>query len=155
MVRDMPLPPIVGREFRRLTKFFWFGTDGVEAPHRGESPSAKTVQFDLGSHDGSPGRKDIHSSDDDGSGDSDGDNDERGRRHGRRRSDKHRRRDGSADSAASDETIDLPPRFDEYGRRKGEDPMADKLEDFLHGRGTAGRMFERITGDLFSSGRRR
>jgi len=42
-----------------------------------------------------------------------------------------RRRDDSADSAASDETIELPPRFDEYGRPREEDPLAEKLESVL------------------------
>jgi hypothetical protein len=58
---------------------------------------------------------------------------------------------------SSGETIDLPPRFDELGRRKGDDPLADKLEDILSGRGTAGKLFSRLAGDLFtgSSSRRK
>lgn len=42
-------------------------------------------------------------------------------------------RDGSADSSASDETIDLPPRFDELGRPVETDPLAQKLEAVLSG----------------------
>ena len=51
---------------------------------------------------------------------------------------------------SSGETIDLPPRFDELGRRKGDDPLADRLEDLLSGRSTAGKLFSRLAGDLFS-----
>jgi hypothetical protein len=61
------------------------------------------------------------------------DRDDRGRRRDRNRGrDRDRRRDGSADSAASDETIELPPRFDNYGRRKEDDPLAEKLESVLN-----------------------
>jgi len=59
---------------------------------------------------------------------------------------------------SSGETIDLPPRFDELGRRKGDDPLADQLEDMLSGRGTAGKLFSRLAGSLFagsSSSRRK
>ena len=51
---------------------------------------------------------------------------------------------------SSGETIDLPPRFDELGRRKGDDPLTDRLEDILNGKGTAGKLFSRLTGDLFA-----
>ena len=63
---------------------------------------------------------------------------------------------------SSDETIDLPDRFDKYGRRKpekGDDPLADQLEEFLNGNGLAGRFLDRLTGALEGvdgdSGRRR
>jgi hypothetical protein len=76
--------------------------------------------------------------------DDDGADGER-RRHRRRRKDderadstresgrhrKRRHRDESPGSDGSDETIDLPPRFDEHGRKRPEDPMADKLESVL------------------------
>lgn len=51
----------------------------------------------------------------------------------------------------SDATVDLPPRFDQYGRRrpeKGEDPLADTLEDILNGNGPAGKLFNKFTGAL-------
>lgn len=51
------------------------------------------------------------------------------RESGRRR--KRHHRDESPGSDDSDATIDLPPRFDEHGRRKGDDPVADKLESVL------------------------
>jgi hypothetical protein len=44
---------------------------------------------------------------------------------------KRHRRDESPASDASDATIDLPPRFDERGRKRPEDPLADKLESLL------------------------
>lgn len=49
----------------------------------------------------------------------------------------------------SDTTVDLPPRFDQHGRRrpeKGDDPLADALEDMLSGKGAAGRLFSKFTG---------
>lgn len=62
-------------------------------------------------------------------------NDRSGRPRSRKddRERKRGRRDSSADSAASDATIELPPRFDPQGRRKGDDPLADKLETILSG----------------------
>lgn len=60
-------------------------------------------------------------------------NGKRGSGRGRDR-DKDRERHGRNDSPASDAsdtTIELPPRFDEHGRRRAEDPLADKLETVL------------------------
>ena len=57
--------------------------------------------------------------------------------------------------AQSDETIDLPERFDEHGRLKperGEDPIADKIEDFLAGKGSAGKLFKNLTDGLLGGG---
>lgn len=51
----------------------------------------------------------------------------------------------------SDATVDLPPRFDQHGRRrpeKGDDPLADALEDMLSGKGPAGKLFNKFTGAL-------
>jgi hypothetical protein len=47
------------------------------------------------------------------------------------RNHKTRHRDESPGSDASDATIDLPPRFDEKGRKRPEDPLAEKLERIL------------------------
>lgn len=58
------------------------------------------------------------------------------------------RRDSSP-SAASDTTIDLPPRFDNHGRRipeRGDDPLADRLNDFLGEGGPGGRWLNKIVG---------
>lgn len=52
------------------------------------------------------------------------------RESGRRRK-RHHRDHSPANSEASDATIDLPPRFDDQGRRKTDDPLADKVESFL------------------------
>jgi hypothetical protein len=67
-------------------------------------------------------------------------------RHRRRRKDdersdstkesgRHRKRHHRDESPGSDSdaTIELPPRFDERGRRQGDDPAADKLESVLMG----------------------
>jgi len=74
--------------------------------------------------------------------------DDRGRRH---KHSKHHSRDDSPSSVSSSDTIDLPPRFDETGRRKGDDPIADRIEDILSGKGTAGKLFQRFAGDLLGS----
>lgn len=70
----------------------------------------------------------------------------------------HRRRASQSDAplrspspTSSDATVDLPPRFDKYGRRrpeKGDDPLADTLEDILNGEGPAGRIFSKFAGAL-------
>ena len=110
-----------------------------------ESPSPlqsreKTVQFDLNprgpSREPSP-ETEKHD-------DSDGSEEGEPRRHRRRRKDdersdstresgRHRKRHHRDDDEGneSDATIDLPPRFDEHGRKRPEDPMADKLESVL------------------------
>jgi hypothetical protein len=57
-------------------------------------------------------------------------------RDGERRRDRgkgRRGRDDSPGSDTSDTTIDLPPRFDEAGRVRDEDPLATKLESVLTG----------------------
>ena len=60
--------------------------------------------------------------------------DRRGGRDRERGRDKARgRRDESTDSSGSDATIELPPRFDEFGRARNEDPLAQKLEQVLTG----------------------
>lgn len=46
---------------------------------------------------------------------------------------RHDRDESPASDAASDTTVELPPRFDEQGRRRPEDPLADKLESVLMG----------------------
>ena len=45
---------------------------------------------------------------------------------------KRRHRDESPGSDVSDATVELPPRFDEKGRKRPEDPLAEKLESILH-----------------------
>ncbi|KAH8727869.1 hypothetical protein GQ44DRAFT_738042 [Phaeosphaeriaceae sp. PMI808] len=127
--------------------------DGVKEP---ESPSPlqsreKTVQFDLNprgpSREPSPG-KDRHKErngngiDDDDDGDSNNDDDEHRNRGQRRKDDersdstresgrRRKRHHGEDEGDDSDATIDLPPRFDEHGRTRRNDPMADTLESVL------------------------
>ncbi|KAL2416454.1 hypothetical protein ABEF95_016197 [Exophiala dermatitidis] len=59
----------------------------------------------------------------------------------------------------SDATVELPPRFDEHGRRKpdpSDDPLADRLDEILAGRGVAGKMFGNfLDGLLGSDGRKK
>ncbi len=59
-------------------------------------------------------------------------------------------------SPASDDTIDLPERFDKQGRRKtvpGEDPLADKLEEILAGKGLGRRLFGNFADGLLGGSR--
>jgi hypothetical protein len=116
--------------------------DGISEADFSE-PREKSVQFDLTprgpSREPSPEREQEELTPD-----AKDDSDDHHRRHRRRRKDdersdasresgrhrKRRHRDHSPVSD-SDTTIDLPARFDEHGRRKPEDPMADKLESVL------------------------
>jgi hypothetical protein len=117
-------------------------TDGVnesESPH----PREKTVQFDLKprgpSREPSPVKKEVEESDDDNDDVDDGHGRHRRRRKDDERSDstkesgRHRKRHHRDESPGSDSdaTIDLPPRFDEHGRKRTDDPVADKLESVL------------------------
>jgi len=110
----------------------------LRTPRSTSQQPAKSVQFDLYPKEDSPERRKR---------DDAREEDDRGRRswrsHDNTRSD-------SPSSVSSGETINLPPRFDELGRRKGDDPLADQLEDILNGRGTAGKLFSRLAGDLFA-----
>ena len=61
----------------------------------------------------------------------------------------HAARDELLSPTGSDVTVDLPERFDKDGRKKperGEDPVADALEDLLSGRGPGGKYFKKIFG---------
>jgi hypothetical protein len=57
-----------------------------------------------------------------------------------------------ASPADSDATIELPPRFDEKGRRKtnpDDDPLADRIEEMLAGKGAAGKIFGNFLDGIF------
>jgi hypothetical protein len=86
------------------------------------------------------------------------------RRHRRRRS--HEPSSSRADASSSsrgpelervaspdsDVTVDLPARFDEKGRKKtepGDDPLADRLDEMLAGKGAAGKVFGNFLDGLF------
>jgi len=59
-------------------------------------------------------------------------------------------------SPASDDTVDLPERFDEHGRRKpvpGEDPLTDKLEEILSRNGLGRRLFGNFADGLLGGSR--
>ena len=54
--------------------------------------------------------------------------------------------------ADSDATVELPPRFDEKGRKKtepGEDPVADRIDAILHGKGATGKLFGNFVDGIF------
>ena len=56
--------------------------------------------------------------------------------------------------ADSEATVDLPPRFDEKGRKKaeaGDDALADKFEEILQGKGAAGKVLGNFIDGLFGS----
>lgn len=115
-------------------------SDRISSP---EAPSPapsteKTVKFDLNPQE-EPSRGSSPK------GEKEEEHDHGHRRHRRRKDDersnstresgrdsKRHRRDESPGSDVSEATIDLPPRFDEQGRRRPEDPLADKLESVLH-----------------------
>lgn len=55
----------------------------------------------------------------------------------------------------SDGTVDLPSRFDDSGNRKPEstgNELADRIQDLLAGRGSAGKLFKGIAGSLMEGG---
>ena len=87
----------------------------------------------------------------------DGDRRRRHRRHRDSERSSHSRRN-SVDSAGSGETEVLPPRFDSDGRKmpeRGEDPITDKIQDILAGKGTAGGIFKRLTSDFMGDDKKR
>ncbi|KAL8786658.1 MAG: hypothetical protein Q9195_008112 [Heterodermia aff. obscurata] len=79
-------------------------------------------------------------------------------RHRRSRSqggDKPRTR--SRSPTESDATVDLPDRFDQYGRKKpekGDDPLADKIEEFFGGKGKGGKWLNKLMGEDSDEGDR-
>lgn len=86
----------------------------------------------------------------------DDDDDDRHHRHSRRSSRNHHPSSSSSardarppSPARSDVTVDLPDRFDKEGRRKserGDDAVADILEDIISGKGPGGKYFKKIFG---------
>ncbi|KAF1985502.1 hypothetical protein K402DRAFT_413330 [Aulographum hederae CBS 113979] len=134
-------------------------SDGLRTPRnvspaKGRHGRSRSVQFDLPSAETTPEvTKDRQSNSHKGRGSdketAEDDEDDRGRRHRRHSEDSHRKHKRSG-SSESDQTVDLPPRFDSDGRRRDEDPIADTIEDLLSGRGHLGKMVHRFTGDLLS-----
>lgn len=62
------------------------------------------------------------------------------------------------DGGDSDATEELPARFDNAGHKKterGEDPVADRLEDLISGKGAAGKVFGNFVDGLFGPERKK
>ncbi|KAI9696296.1 MAG: hypothetical protein M1820_008219 [Bogoriella megaspora] len=49
--------------------------------------------------------------------------------------------------SSSEETVDLPPRFDRRGRKIPDDPLGQSIQNMLQGRGMTGRLFHRFARD--------
>ena len=136
------------------------GPSPLRTPPRASSqpaPSVKSVQFDDSVPDTPEPirhrRRRSTRNDDYESYDSESSIDDRRHRRSKRSSGHRDRRDDSRSPspAHSDETIDLPTRFDPSGRKipeRGEDPISDKIEDFLSGKGSAGKLFKSLTDGL-------
>lgn len=92
--------------------------------------------------------------------DSDTDSSHDGRRSSRHHKSDRRQRPARQDPstpspAPSEETVDLPERFDEDGRPKpglDENPLAGTIQEFLGGKGSVGKMFLTLTDGLIGSG---
>lgn len=130
-----------------------------------QPPTSKSVHFDpvsssspgprnLGdsnkrghpSDDGGPHHNDINEQHSSSSSSSNNNRPSRDSHHRRRASQNDIER--SPSPAPSDATIDLPPRFDKYGRprpERGDDSLADTLEDLFSGKGPAGKLFSKFT----------
>lgn len=63
-----------------------------------------------------------------------------------------RPRERVASPADSEATVDIPARFDDKGRKKaaqGDDPLADKFDELLSGKGAAGKVLGNFFDGLF------
>jgi hypothetical protein len=147
-------------------------TDGLISPKLvtpSRTRSNSRVRFDLDSNVEFPHEQRRASSHDHRSrSDSEGtvtslrhDDDREPRRRGRRHRDpasqlfndpyEHPPHDSDSDSG----TVELPRRFDEHGNRKHEsvgDDLAERLQQLLSGRGSAGSFFKGIAGSLMDEG---
>lgn len=75
----------------------------------------------------------------------------RSRRYNHRHHAPHTNTSRSPSPAPSDATLDLPPRFDKYGRpivQTGEDPLADAVEGLLAGTSVAGKFLGKLAAGL-------
>lgn len=57
-----------------------------------------------------------------------------------------------ASGSGSESTIELPERFDSKGRKKSDDPIGEKIEEFLQGKGGASKLFKNLTDGLLGEG---
>ena len=152
-----------------LLTYIVFLTDGLINPKSVASDRTRSnsrVRFDLDSniefpHEqrraGSDDRRSYSDSEETVTSSRRHDRERRSRRRGRRPkdpasqlfNDKYDRppRDGSD----SEDTVELPRRFDEHGNRKPDsmgDELAERLQDLLSGRASAGSFFKSIAGTL-------
>ena len=135
----------------RRSKSVQFASDGDVA--RDNSPDDRRRRRRRRDHDHDSAPSDISASDSES-------HDRHHRRDGPRHRDRghgdRRRRDPSP--THSDTTEDLPDRFDKHGKRKHEkaeapgDPIAEKIEEFLSGKGSAGKIFKNITDNFLGGG---
>lgn len=129
-----------------------------ESAHRRDEDDRDGVQSDGEGRRRRRRRKHRHhdrGSDEIGTSSSDAEN-RSSRRHSSYNPSSGPRRPESPDSVDSGETVELPPRFDVEGRRmpeRGDDPLADRLDDLLNGRGVAGGLLKKLTGDILGGDR--
>jgi len=132
------------------------------SPERPKGQRARSVRWDLPSKEPTPEfkRKSKKREGDEHSESSR--HAEGGRRKHRRHSEDSRQKYQRAGSPSneSDETVVLPDRFDEQGRRKpdadaDEDPLAEVFESIIRGRNPAGKVIGRTLETLFSGGKGR
>ena len=149
-----------------------FLTDGLISPKSVPSDRTRSnsrVRFDLDSNVEFPheqrraGSDDRRSySDSEETVTSSRHHDRKSRRRGRRGrdpasqlfNDKYERRPHDSDS---EDTIELPRRFDEHGNRKPDsmgDELAERLQDLLSGKASAGSFFKSIASSLSHEGDR-
>ena len=170
---DQPDSSIIISILRMHLLTFVSLTDGLISPRSVPSDRTRSnsrVRFDLDSNvefpheQRRPGSDDRRSySDSEETVTSSRRHDRKSRRRGRRPrdpasqlfNDKYDRppRDGSD----SEDTIELPRRFDEHGNRKSDsmgDELAERLQDLLSGRASAGSFFKSIASSLSQEGER-
>jgi len=134
------------------------------SPQRPKGQRARSVHWDLPSKESTPELK-RKSKQREGDEHSESSRHAEGcRRKHRRHSEDSRQKYQRADSPSneSDETVVLPDRFDEQGRRKpdadtdaDEDPLAEVFESIIRGRNPAGKVIGRTLETLFSGGKGR
>lgn len=121
--------------------------------------TSKSVQFALDDPKHSSPDRSHRSRHDRRGYDSDTDSSYDGHRSSRHKSDR-RQRPARQDSRTpspvpSDQTIDLPERFDEEGRPKpetNENPLANTIQEMLGGKGSVGKMLLSLTDGLIGGG---
>ena len=134
----------------RRSKSVQFASDDGIA--RANSPDDRRHRRHHRDRDYDSAHSDISASDSEG-------HDRHHRRDGHRRRDRdHDRRRRDPSPTQSDTTEDPPDRFDKHGRRKQEkadapgDVIADKIEELLSGKGSAGKLIKNLTDNFLGGG---